>query len=215
MNITELIVQNIGTIVVFVLVIWAFSVGAKRFFPYYSSHASRRKIVQDDRVDFFPIVKKRHERWAKYNKRKWGKTLLCVGDGDIPKKKFKHMGMIPRKDIYEVQIKIGFPSHREWGIIPAGIIRDVNTRHIRLDCRGFEPHGDFIVPIWSSRIDGTKYTPIIEDYIDSMLQRHTGVLVSEQTANSIVEAPQTRYMPPQRFSTSPLEEDYIVEEGED
>ena len=152
-----------------------------------------RKHLMERPVDVHGTLYKNRKRAARRNLRGVGvKWLICTGGADYYDMRYgKVAGVLSGPHCEDVFIKTERARPPIWAIVPKELMRDKHGSNLVIECNGFEPIGNFFVPVYCS--DTSKevveyYNDLIMRHEAHLVQREKDVELAEQGAHAMKDA---------------------------
>lgn len=189
-----LIIVIISVVIMAPLLIWLINLILKR-----------KDRLSESPIDVHEMLYHKLKKAGKRNRRDLRiRRLINLGDEDYPcTDSGKIVGLIAARDSYHIFAKSGLLRRAQWYRVPVELCRDVYGRNLRIDCRGFRPHENYLVPIFCNNVDAK-----LRDYYEGVLDRDLDFLVLkekngelfEQNVNAMIESVSAKRRAPEIYN---------------
>lgn len=152
-----------------------------------------RKHLMERPVDVHGTLYKNRKRAGRQNLRGVGvRQLICIGEADYYDMHYgRVVGMLSGVHCDEFFIRTQRGRPPLWAIVPKELVRDKHGSNLCIECNGFDPIGNFYVPVYTSdtpRETEERYNELIMRHEAFLVQREKLVELAEQGAHAMKDA---------------------------
>lgn len=143
-----------------------------------------RKHLMERPVDVHGTLYRNRKRAARRNLRGTRiKRVICTGEADYYDMDYGRLaGLLSGPHCEDVFIRTERARPPLWAIVPKELMRDKHGSNLVIECNGFEPLGNFYVPVYCS-----DTSPELVDYYNDLILRHEAYLVQREKDIELAE----------------------------